>query len=140
MKLKIRYIIIVFLLIILIIWFIINPLGKFGYHRFGLIVYSGLPIPIKDIVVFSNGLFKFREKNHLLSIDELNNILRNKNLNDIDFIIIGTGFSNIMKVDDEILGKYKNKIITKITPDAIKLFNNYKKNKKRVVAIIHSTC
>ena len=60
-----------------------------------------------------------------------------------EIIIIGTGQSSAMEVDEEIINNFKNKgievIITK-TPEVIKVYNEKIKQGKRINALIHTTC
>ena len=42
------------------IWLGFNPPGRFGWHRFGLTVYSGVPFPVVDLVIQTNGFPRIR--------------------------------------------------------------------------------
>jgi hypothetical protein len=63
--------------------------------------------------------------------------------NDPEIIIIGTGQTGAMEVDDEIVRKFKEvsiEIIVDITPKAIEIYNDQVKLGKKVNALIHTTC
>lgn len=60
-----------------------------------------------------------------------------------EIIIIGTGQSGMLNVDQNFCDKTKNsgvEIITNITPKAIKIYNEKVKEGRRVNALIHTTC
>jgi len=60
-----------------------------------------------------------------------------------EIIVIGTGQNGAMEIDNDILEKFKTKdieVICEITPEAIKIYNEKVKSKKRVNALIHTTC
>lgn len=60
-----------------------------------------------------------------------------------EIILIGTGQSGMLNVDQNFYEKVKDKdveIITDITPKAIKIYNEKIKEGRRVNALIHTTC
>jgi len=94
MKLKKRkFIIFAVILGILLLWFLFNPIGKFGLHFFGLTVYSGIPYPYVDLIVDSSSIFpKIREtKSHLVTEEEFYKIIGEKVDAWPEYVIIGTG-------------------------------------------------
>ena len=102
------------------VWVAFNPPGRFGYHRFGLTVYSGIPFPAVDVVVHANGLPGIRgSKDHRVSVEEFDQLIGHRAGDYPDVVIIG-----------ELLP----------TPQAVRRFNELRAAGKRVAAIIHSTC
>ncbi len=138
-----KFIILIIILAILFLWFIFNPIGKFGLHFFGLTVYSGIPYPYADLVVDSSSIFpQIREtKSHLISDEEFDKLIGIKVDAWPEYVILGTGYENKVEVSGNILTRGANPIIEILpTPEAIKLFNKLKSEGKKVKAIIHSSC
>ena len=60
-----------------------------------------------------------------------------------DAVVVGIGFSGLVEVRDEVvnLAKEKNIELTILkTKEACETYNDLLKNKKKVAAIMHSTC
>lgn len=60
-----------------------------------------------------------------------------------EIIIIGTGQDGAMEVDEELVENFRDKnieVIAEITPRAIEIYNEKKKQGKRINALIHTTC
>ena len=140
---KRKFIIFAVILGILFLWFLFNPIGKFGLHFFGLTVYSGIPYPYVDLVVDSSSIFpKIREtKSHFITEEEFYKIIGEKVDAWPEYVIIGTGYENRVKVSGGILIRGTNPRIEILpTPEAIELFNKLKSQGIKVKSIIHSTC
>lgn len=138
-----KFIILIIILGILSLWFIFNPVGKIGVHSFGFTVYSGIPYPYVDLIVDSSSIFpQIREtKSHLISEEEFYKTIGNKVDAWPEYVIVGTGYEDKVKVSGDILTHGANPTIEILpTPKAIKLFNKLKSEGKRVIIIIHSTC
>jgi len=43
-------------MVLITAWVGFNPIGRFGFCRFGLLVYSAIPFPAVDLVVHANGV------------------------------------------------------------------------------------
>ncbi len=112
--------------------------------RFGEIVVQGRGYPY-DIVIYPSGKIERRKKelskkkhgtSHKFDPDELKEYLRE----DFDILIVGTGIYGALRLLPEAKELVKGKeIIEKPTPEAIKLFNELRKEKK-VLGIFHITC
>jgi len=64
-------------------------------------------------------------------------------LDDTEYLVIGTGSSGLVTVKQEVYDICKEKSIEVIeakTKDACEKYNELEKQKKKVAAIIHSTC
>ena len=110
--------------------------GRITYSCFGLTVYGAIPIPTLDIVVSPSGLLWFRNKTHYVSIDEVSPLLSSHP----QIIIVGIGWNGLVRVDDKVTNLEGYEVHILRTPDAFKLFNDFKSHGKRVALIAHSTC
>ena len=127
--------------LVITVWVWQNPIGRFGYHRFGLTVYSGIPFPGADIVVHANGLPGIRSsKAHQVSAEEFDRLIGPRAEAWPDVVIIGTGSEDRVQVEGGILTRAGPAVEVLPTPQAIHRFNELRAAGKRVAAIIHSTC
>jgi hypothetical protein len=118
-----------------------NPPGRFGIFRFGLTVYSGIPFPIVDVVVYANGLPGIRgSKAHFISVEEFENLLGPRADAWPDVVIIGTGYEGMVRVEESIQTWADPAVEVLLTPQAILRYNELRVAGRRVAAIIHSTC
>ena len=133
-----KAIVIVAVVIVLITaWIGFNPIGRFGFCRFGLLVYSAIPFPGVDLVIHANGLPALRgSKAHFVGLAEIEGLLRERP----DVLIIGTGYDNMVQVEKEILAMSAVQVLPLPTPQAVRRYNELRREGKRVAAIIHSTC
>jgi len=125
-------------------WVGCNPVGRFGFCRFGLLVYSAIPFPAVDIVIHANGWPTIRgstvldwtvqSKAHFVALAEIEGLLKEGP----DVLIIGTGYDNMVQVEEEIAVMPAVEILP--TPQAVRRYNELRDEGKRVAAIIHSTC
>ena len=116
-------------------WVGFNPIGRFGFCRFGLLVYSAIPFPAADLVIHANGLPALRgSKAHFVGFAEIEGLLEEEP----DVLIIGTGYDNMVQVEEEIAAMPNIEILP--TPQAVRRYNELRGEGKRVAAIIHSTC
>jgi len=91
-----------------------------------------------DIIISWDGELTERDSSHTVSKSELIDLLAKGP----EMIIIGTGVAGNVKIDKDAENFLKTKnveVITKITPEAIKEFNNISK-KKKTIAVIHVKC
>jgi hypothetical protein len=49
-------VVIVVVVVLITAWVGFNPIGRFGFCRFGLLVYSAIPFPAVDLVIHTNGI------------------------------------------------------------------------------------
>ena len=133
-----KAIVVVAVVVVLITaWVGVNPIGRFGFCRFGLLVYSAVPFPAVDLVIHSNGLPAVRGgKAHFVGLAEIEGLLKEGP----DVLIIGTGYDNRVQVGEEILAMSAVQVLPLPTPQAVMRYNELKGKGKRVAAIIHSTC
>ncbi len=131
-----KAIVVVTVIVVLITaWIGFNPIGRFGFCRFGLLVYSAIPFPAVDVVIHANGLPSLRgSKAHFVGFAEIEPLLRERP----DVLIIGIGYDNMVQVEEEIAALPDVEILP--TPQAVRRYNELRGEGKRVAAIIHSTC
>ena len=93
-----------------------------------------------DLIIFPDRVFSgwWRIEGHWLHIEDLSEVLKENP----DVLILGTGYSGIMKVPkklkEELARKNIEVIVTK-TGKAVELFNSLG-NSKKVIAAFHLTC
>jgi len=112
--------------------------------EFGRILIDGVEY-VHDIVIYPSGKIEERKKwlskkkhgtSHRLDPEELKEYLKE----DFDVLIVGTGIYGLLSLLPESREFVKNKeIIERPTPEAAKLFNELK-GEKRVLGIFHITC
>ena len=130
-------VVIVVVIVLITAWVGFNPIGRFGFCRFGLLVYSAIPFPAVDLVIHANGLPALRgSKAHFVGFAEIEPLLRERP----DVLIIGTGYDNMVQVEEEILAMSAVQVLPLPTPQAVRRYNELRREGKRVAAIIHSTC
>jgi hypothetical protein len=123
------------IIVLITAWVGFNPIGRFGFCRFGLLVYSAIPFPVVDLVIHANGLPAIRgSKAHFVGFSEIEGLLKEGP----DVLIIGTGYDNLVQVEEDISAMPNIEILP--TPQAVRRYNELRGEGKRVAAIIHSTC
>jgi hypothetical protein len=105
---------------------------------FGEIEISGKKY-YSDMLVWWDGRVDYREKSHVLTLDEFIEILKRGP----KVLVVGTGMSGCVQVEDRARELAEQKgigIYTEISPKAAEIFNGFVKRGKRAVAVIHTTC
>ncbi len=108
-------------------------------YTFGEIVIDGKTYK-SDVIVFEKKVKEnwWRKEGHKLLIEDLQEVIKHNPKT----IIIGTGYSGMMKVATETINLLKSKkidLIYKPTSEAIKIFNSYE-NKSSIIGAFHLTC
>ena len=109
-------------------------------YSFGKIKIGG-EIYTSDVIVYPDKVKGewWRKEGHSLCIDDVREILVYKP----EILIVGTGAYGVMKVPDQVkkeIEEMRIKVIVTETKEACKLFNDYVKAGKKVVAALHLTC
>lgn len=125
--------------LLLAVWLLQNPVGRVGYHGFGLTTYSAIPIPYFDLRIGPDGLPQIREKSHFLSYAEVDEYTESLSHDYNITLIIGTGYDGRLEVDEKILASNSTVIVLK-TPEAVKKYNELRDQGEKVAAVLHSTC
>lgn len=111
---------------------------KIDSTKFGEVTIDGKTY-YSDVTVFWDGKIDFRQKEHVIDLDEFMQLLARK----LDILIVGTGQVGVVDVSRkvrEIAEDRKVKIIELKTPYAIEVFNAYASQGKKVIAVLHTTC
>jgi hypothetical protein len=132
-----KKVLVVVVVVLITAWVGFNPIGRFGFCRFGLLVYSAIPFPAVDLVIHTNSLPAIRgSKAHFVGFSEIEGLLKEGP----EALIIGTGYDNMVQVEEEILAMCSVQVLPLPTPQAVRRYNELRGEGKRVAAIIHSTC
>jgi hypothetical protein len=112
---------------------------KIEHYSFGKITIDGKTFT-SDLIIYPNRINHswWRKEGHLLQIDDLQEVLNE----DPEIIVIGTGYSGIMKVNKDVILHFKSrgiKVIVEKTPEAAKIYNELSPLKK-TIACLHLTC
>jgi hypothetical protein len=130
-------VVVVAIIVLITAWIGFNPIGRFGCCRFGLLVYSAIPFPAVDLVIHTDGLPAIRgSKSHFVGLAEVEGLLKERP----EVLIIGTGYENMVQVEEQILAMSSVQVLPLPTPEAVRRYNELKGEGKRVAAIVHSTC
>lgn len=108
-------------------------------YDFGRIVINGRRYTT-DLIVFPDRVKDgwWRREGHGLQIEDLDEVVQDNP----EVLIVGTGYSGLMKVPAETREYVKSKgieLIAQRTAEACKTFNRLVKSKK-IVAALHLTC
>ena len=108
-------------------------------YSFGRIVVNKQTYT-SDLIILPDKILPswWRKSGHRVCLEDLSDILKE----DLDILIIGTGFFGLMKVNPEIFLELETKNITLIadkTKEAVKKFNDFWVSKKTAGAF-HLTC
>jgi len=108
-------------------------------YQFGKIIVNGTTYQ-NDIIIFPEYVQDqwWRKKGHNLQISDLDSVINFKP----EVLFIGTGMVGLMRVDDFVIKKLKEKGIKKIlvekTNHACEVYN--KEDSRKKVAALHITC
>jgi len=108
-------------------------------YDFGRIVINGKKFG-SDVIIFADRIDGnwWRREGHTLSVDDLKEIVEAKP----EVLVVGTGYSGLMKIHPETERYLKSlgiELIAAKTEKACKIYNDLSKSRK-VVAALHLTC
>jgi hypothetical protein len=92
-----------------------------------------------DMIVWWDGKIEFRTKSHTFGMSEFLKLAEKKP----EIIVIGVGMNNMCRILDEVKQAAEDKkieIYQELSPKAAKMFNGFIADRKKAVAVIHSTC
>ncbi len=92
-----------------------------------------------DMVVWWDGKLEYREKSHNFTISDFLELAEKKP----EIIVVGTGINGIVRILAEAEQAAEEKgieIFKELSPKAAEMFNGFVADKKKAVALIHSTC
>jgi hypothetical protein len=107
-------------------------------YRFGRIVIAGETYS-SDVIIFHNRVLSpwWRREGHLLQLEDLSEVLKE----DIERLIVGSGYSGRMIVPRNLIDKLKKmdiNLVVQRTEEAVRTFNN--SSAKGTAAALHLTC
>ncbi|GMT47541.1 MAG: hypothetical protein IEMM0007_1107 [bacterium] len=107
-------------------------------YTFGRIVIDGKTCT-SDVIIFPERVVSpwWRRQGHLLQMEDLAGVIRERP----EVLIIGKGFSGLMKVPQELmdeLGSMGIEVIAEKTTRAVTIFNDYRGS--HVAAAFHLSC
>jgi hypothetical protein len=107
---------------------------KFGEIKIGRKIYYS------DMIIWWDGKVEFRMKSHVFDISDFVKLLEH----DPEIVVVGTGVNEdscrIMEEVEELAERKGVRIYREITPKAAEMFNGFAADRKRVVAVMHTTC
>jgi len=109
-------------------------------YKFGEIVVEG-KVYSKDLILLPGRIVEnwWRREGHELCLDDLKEVLKE----DIEVLVVGTGYYGFMKILPEVereLKKQNIRLIACPTGEAYKVYNDLVENGKRVAGAFHLTC
>jgi len=109
-------------------------------YDFGKIVIDGKEYR-RDLIITLDGIREnwWRKEGHKLHFEDLSDVLSNE----VEVLVIGTGYYGLMEVPEEVKRQIEEKgikVVVEKTEDACKTFNKLLKEGKRVIAALHLTC
>ncbi len=115
-----------------------------SHYSFGLLIFKNQTFNKDLIIIKTSNKEKilpnwWRKEGHRLQIEDLEEVWKEP----IEFLIIGTGASGLMKVDKEVEKKAKKlniKIETYLTNKAINRFNELYSSNNLLAGAFHLTC
>jgi len=110
------------------------------FYDFGKIIIDGKTYS-HDLIVTPTCIISpwWRKEGHYLTKNDLNKILNES----IEYIIIGTGFSGMMRISENLKEFLKTQCIPHFigpTGEAVSRFNNTLKENEKVFGVFHLTC
>lgn len=112
---------------------------RISSYSFGRITVDG-EIYTQDLIIFPGHIRSswWRQQGHSLSVNDLEEVMAAPP----DLLIVGTGYSGVMKVPEETISELQSRGIevqVKKTTAAVTAFNEAPEGRK-VVAALHLTC
>ena len=107
-------------------------------YSFGRIVIEKKEYTHDVIIIGPKIIEWWRDEGHHAKIQDFISIPNNT-----EILVIGTGESGVMKVDQTVLDHFKNKkikVITEMTGNAVITFNKLIEENKKAVGAFHLTC
>jgi hypothetical protein len=120
--------------LLLIAWLGFNPPGRFGWCRYALTTYGGIPRPVSDLQVNAAGETRTVDKTHDLAHATIQWLLDSRP----EVLIIATGWDGVLEPQAKISELKEVRVLK--NREAIQLFNELKKAGRRVAIHYHSTC
>ena len=116
------------------------PQSLIEYYDFGYIVIKGKGYD-HDVVITPKRVVSdwWRLEGHRLQIPDVRDYL----LEDVDAVVIGTGYNGLMRVDSDVIEEFKKRgkeVYVERTKNAVDIYNRLVREGKKVLAFLHLTC
>lgn len=118
------------------VWLICNPPRRFGWCRYALTTYNGIPRPVSDLQIRADGSVRTVAKTHDLKLETIKWLIEEKP----EVLIISIGWDGVAQPDEQVQSFKECEVHILKNREAIDLFNKLKKSGKRVAIHLHSTC
>jgi VanZ family protein len=116
------------------------------HNQYGLTVYKGIPLLFFDVMIFPDGMFRPVPKKHYFNPRCRKFLLRRET----DIVLIGTGSKGLggrgfpqETVSQFLYNPYTlrgTQVIILESPEACRVFNRLKRERKNVLFVLHNTC
>ncbi len=113
---------------------------RIDYYDFGVIVIDGKEYR-HDVIITPKGVKSdwWRLEGHRLQLPDVRDYLAES----VDAVVIGTGYSGLMRVDREVVEEFRKRgieVYIDRTTRAVEVYNKLVSEGKRVMAFLHLTC
>ncbi len=120
--------------------FLLNSMDmKVEHYSFGVIRLDGREFR-HDVIVYGDFVKKWwRKEGHRVQLEDVEDLFELKP----DIVVIGTGYYGVVKVDEDVVEKLKERGIEVVCEDskrAVEIYNKLLKEGKKVALAIHLTC
>ncbi len=110
------------------------------YYDFGVIIIGGKKYS-RDVIVTPRKIVSnwWRIEGHRLQYPDVEEYLGE----DVDAVVIGTGYYGYMKVDDRVVDEFRKRgkeVYIYDSKNAVEFYNKLVKEGKKVLLFIHLTC
>jgi len=109
-------------------------------YEFGYIVIDGKGYR-HDVIITPTRVIAnwWRLEGHRLQIPDVRDYLAE----DVEAVVIGTGYDGLMRVDPEVVEEFKKRgveVYIAKTREAVEIYNGLVRRGKKVLAFLHLTC
>ncbi len=111
-------------------------IGRVTYACFGLTVYGIIPVPVLDITVDAAGRLWFRNKTHLITAAEIEQLATDG----VEVVVVGIGWQSVAKVEERAFRLPRVSVLALSTPEALEEYARLKASGTKVVLLAHTTC
>ncbi len=116
------------------------PQPLIDYYDFGHIVVGGKSYS-HDIIITPTRVVSdwWRLEGHRLQIPDVRDYLAE----DVDAVVIGTGYNGLMRVDSDVVEEFRKRgreVHVADTRRAVEIYNRFVEEGKKVLAFFHLTC
>jgi len=109
-------------------------------YDFGVMIIQG-KVYRRDLIITPRNVEGdwWRIEGHRLQIADVRDYV----LEDVDAVVIGTGYDGLMQVDDEVIRTFRERgreVYIARTMDAVQIYNDLVGRGKKVLGFFHLTC